>query len=682
MMIQRRSVLIGTFMCALLCAGPGALCAGGAADSEESSGEAAAAASEQPTVPHPGQVVFYATLAEYEQQTGERIESFNEAPSLAARVSAGELPPVDQRLPDEPMVIEPLDRIGKYGGRVRQSATSPTTGGAESWTLRTQPLFRVVPSPTGDSVIPNVAKAWDLSDDFSTLTVHLRRGLKWSDGAPFNADDFLFWHQDILLNEELSPTTPPIWAPSSTPVQVAKIDDGTVQFQFASAYPSIVTFLGFEARSYHRVPFAPRHYLEQFHGSHNADAAKLASANGYDDWPDYFQFIYPNEVQQRWDVNVPTVDPWTMTEVDSIGNKFFERNPYYYRIDIAGNQLPYIDRQDRILFSNKESINLAAISGELDYAQQDLVTESYSLYKQNEERGQYRVNMWYDGRGSVLVDHKVNLDHPDPAKRELYRDLRFRQALSLAINRNEVNEAVFQGLATPRAATVRSDVSFFDPEWENYFTDYDPERANALLDEIGLEMGDQFRTFADGSDLQIIIEYVEMEGPRGDVEQLVKDYLEDVGLQVQLKQIEQSLFGQRSRAGELDISVWNLDGTNESGYHSNPFAVRPYAPAWWTWLRTDGESGEEPPAELKEWYAASSEVQKFPMGSAEYQAAARRAIDILGKNLWHVGIIGNMPKPTIIKTGLKNTPTDPGVRIYQGYRFWMIYNGDQWYWDE
>ena len=120
-------------------------------------------------------------------------------------------------------------------------------------------------------------------------------------------------------------------------------------------------------------------------------------------------------MQQRWDVNVPTVDPWTMSEVDSIGNKFFNRNPYYYRIDIAGNQLPYIDRQDRILFSNKEAINLAAISGELDYAQQDLVTESYQLYKENEERGQYRVSMWYDGRGSVLVDHKINMNHPDPS---------------------------------------------------------------------------------------------------------------------------------------------------------------------------------------------------------------------------------------------------------------------------
>ena len=252
--------------------------------------------------------------------------------------------------------------------------------------------------------------------------------------------------------------------------------------------------------------------------------------------------------------------------MDSTGNKFFNRNPYYYRVDIAGNQLPYIDRQDRILFSNKEAINLAAISGELDYAQQDLVTESYQLYKENEERGGYRVSMWYDGRGSVLVDHKINMNHPDPAKRELFGDLRFRQALSLAINRDEVNEAVFQGLATPRAATVRSDVSFFDPAWETHYTSYDPDQASALLDDIGLPMGDEFRTFPDGSDLQLVIEYVEMEGPRGDVEQLVKDYFEDVGLEVQLKQIEQSLWGQRSRAGELDISVWNLDGTNESGY--------------------------------------------------------------------------------------------------------------------
>ena len=681
-MVQSRSLLIAFVACAL-CAGSGVLFAGGDADADAGAAEpAAAAASSQPGVPNPGVVVFYATLAEYEAQTGNRIESFNEAPVLAALVAAGELPPVDERLPDEPMVVEPRDTIGKYGGRVRQSATSPTTGGAESWTLRTQPLFRVVPSPSGDSVIPNVAKGWDLSDDFSILTVHLRSGLKWSDGAPFDADDFLFWYNDILLNEEISPTIPGIWAPGGVPVEVTKVDDGTVQLQFASSYPSIVTFLGFEGRSYHRIPFAPRHYLEQFHPAHNEDAGKVATEAGYDNWADHFQYIYPNEVQQRWDVNVPTVDPWTMSEVDSIGNKFFDRNPYYYRVDIAGNQLPYIDRQDRILFSNKEAINLAAISGELDYAQQDLVTESYQLYKENEERGQYRVSMWYDGRGSVLVDHKINMNHPDPVKRELFGDLRFRQALSLAINRDEVNEAVFQGLATPRAATVRSDVSFFDPAWETHFTAYDPDQASALLDQIGLPMSGEYRTLPDGSDLQLVIEYVEMEGPRGDVEQLVKDYFEDVGLQVQLKQIEQSLWGQRYRAGELDIGVWNLDGTNESGYHSNPFAIQPYARAWMAWLNSGGTAGEEPPEALKEWFALSGEVQKYPMGSEEYQDAARRANQILLDNLWHVGIIGNMPKPTIIKTALKNTPTEPGVRIYQGYRFWMIYNGDQWYWDE
>ena len=154
-----------------------------------------------------------------------------------------------------------------------------------------------------------------------------------------------------------------------------------------------------------------------------------------------------------------------------------------------------------------------------------------------------------------------------------------------------------------------------------------------------------------------------------------------MGIDVTLKQIEQNLWGQRNRAGELDISIWNLDGTNEIGYHSSPFAIQPYANDWWAWYNSGGSSGTEPPDEVKQYYEYSEQVQSLPFGSDAYMKAAKEAVTIHVKNLWHVGIFGNMPKPTIIKTGLKNTP-EKGVRIYGGYRFWMIYNGDQWYWDE
>jgi len=658
------------------------LFAAGGQEAEEDTGTATTTAPAGAEVPQPGTVLFYATLEEYESQTGNTITSFNEAPMLASRVSSGELPPLEERLPDEPMVVKPKDSIGKYGGKVRCSATSPTTGGAEAWTFRTQPLFRVVPTDEGDKVIPNVAKGYELSSDYTTLTVYLRKRLKWSDGEPFTADDMMFWYEDIYSNREIMPVATRIWTPEGNPVVFEKVDDLTVNMKFESPYPSIIDFLGYEARMYYNVPFAPKHYLSQFHIKYNPDADKVAKEKNYDDWVSYFQYVYPNEVQQRWEVDVPTVDAWTMTEVDSYGNKYFERNPYYYKVDIAGNQLPYIDQQDRLLFENAEVINLTVIAGGLDYAQQDLLTDNYTLYKENEEKGDYKAMMWFDGRGQVLCCHKLNMNHPDPVLRDLFNNSKFRQALSIAINRDEINEAVFRGLASPRTASVRSDVSFFEPEWENHWGEYDPEMAKQLLDEIGLGMDSagKYRLRPDGETLEFNLEYVEMEGPRGKVEELVKEYWEAIGIKTGLKRVEQNLWGQRGNAGELDMSIWNLDATNEVGFHASAMSHGPYANDWWDWYTSNGEAGEEPPDYIKRFYTVCEQLQAVPLGSEEYTKVAKEKVSIYMDNMWNIGIIGNMPKPTIIRSGLRNTP-ETGVRIYAGYRFWMIYDGDQWYWE-
>jgi peptide/nickel transport system substrate-binding protein len=506
--------------------------------------------------------------------------------------------------------------------------------------------------------------------------------MKWSDGAPLTADDFVFWAEDIIGSREIVPVPSKIWTPGGQLVKVSKVDPLTVRFDFAVPYPSIITFLAYEARMYYTIPFAPRHYLMQFHARYNPDAARVAKAKNYDSWEKYFQYIYPDEVQRRYDVKVPTVDAWTMTEVDSHGNKYFERNPYYFKVDIAGNQLPYIDRQDRLLFANVEAINLTSIAGGLDYSQQDLVVENFAMYKQNEAQGKFKVSMWVDGRGQVLTDLKLNMNHPDPVMRQLMNTLKFRQALSLAINRQEINEAIFSGLATPRQATVRDDVSFYEDWMGKHFAEYDAARANRLLDEAGLkwDAARKVRLRPDGKPLELRLEYVEIEGPRGRICELLKDYFEAIGIQTTIKQLEQNLWAQRGTAGELDINIWNLDATNDTGFHAEPFTFGPYANDWWRWYNTGGKSGTEPPAEVKQFYALCEKFQAVPFGTEEYRRVGKELVTLHLNALWHVGIFGNMPKPTIIKAGLRNTP-EKGLRMYAGYRFWMIYNGDQWYWE-
>jgi len=619
---------------------------------------------------------FYSTLSVYQKKTGKQIESFNEAPGLTKSVARGELDPVKKRLPKDPMVVVPLENPGRYGGRIRAAALSPTTGGSEAWTARTQPLLRICPDL--QDVCANVARDWALSEDNTELTIFLREGMRWSDGAPFSADDFLFWYEAIYRNDKILPAKPTLWNQKLKSVE--KIDDITVRFHFNVPHAAAVSTLAFENRNYHTIPFAPAHYLKQFHAEYNSDVDTLATERGYSSWVDLFLFVYPNEVQARWDVKVPTVDPWTMMRVDRVGNKYFDRNPYYWKIDTRGNQLPYLDGQDRMLYANIEAIGFKTISGELDYVAQFTTPENFALYKMYEQRAGYRISMWFDNRGQVLADLGLNLNWEDPALRELFQDVRFRRALSLAINREQINEVVFFGLATPRAVTVLPEVSFYEEWMGRNFAEYDLKRANEILDKIGLQWDSRrrYRLRPDGKPLEMVLEYMEIEGPTGYIVQFLKDHWSDIGIQMTVKNIDQSLYSQRSGAGRLYVGLGNFDGS-EFGFHSEPRGLMPYAPDWDLWMNSNGEAGSEPPADVKRYWQLTSVFQGFPIGTDEYKKTGNELLHIAAVNLWRIGVVGITPRPVLIKRALKNTP-QRGLWNYS-YRFWMIFSPEQWYWE-
>ncbi|GAF95170.1 unnamed protein product, partial [marine sediment metagenome] len=241
--------------------------------------------------------VYYDTLQGYERLTGNKIEEFYEAPMLRTLVAAGELPPVEERLPKEPLVVEPVEEIGKYGGSLKTAKASPAP---RIWTyFWDQPLFMIAPDLK--SIDPNIAKGYDWSDDLRTLTVYLREGMKWSDGYPFTADDFLFWFEDIFLNDELNPVKSQLWSPGGEMAKVKKIDDYTVRYQFAIRYPSIMAQMTYENRM--NVCFAPKHYLKQYHINYNPKANEAAKEEKFDSWWQGFNYHYPYAVDKREDVN-------------------------------------------------------------------------------------------------------------------------------------------------------------------------------------------------------------------------------------------------------------------------------------------------------------------------------------------------------------------------------------------
>ena len=370
-------------------------------------------------------------------------------------------------------------------------------------------------------------------------------------------------------NEQLVASRPSSWRPLES---LERIDDHTVRLTFSQSYPSVLNILGTEARRYHEVPFLPSHFLTQFHIDHNAAAGDLAKAEGHESWAQLFLSKWPVDVQQRMDPAIPTIDPWTMVKLDELGNKFFERNPYYWKVDPAGNQLPYIDTQDRLLHENLEAVTSKIIAGELDYALQFTTMDNFPLYKEHEERGNYRTNLWFDGRGNVMLAIRPNLNHRDPVMRELFQEIRFREALSIALDRDEINEVIWRGLATPRAATVDPTVSFYEPWMGEKFIEYDVDRANQILNELGLTWDErhEFRLRPDGDTLTIHIDYYQLEEKMEVGVELIKQFWEELGIKLATRAVDGPLIGQRLRAGELDVFIWNFDQTTEIGFHGRP----------------------------------------------------------------------------------------------------------------
>jgi len=586
---------------------------------------------------------------------------YNEAPMLRVQVAAGELPPVEERIPEEPKVIKPLEEIGQYGGTLNIGDLGPFNA-IDARELRVQGLFEI--SNDGTKVLPNVAKGYDLSEDKKTLTIFLRKGLKWSDGYPLTVDDILFWWEDITLNKEVTPVVPGYWKSGGKLPEFEKIDDYTLRIHFPLPYPNVMSTLGHNWMS-SLMPFCPpKHYLKKFHKKYNPEADKLAKERGFDSWNVAIGAIM-NAGYYRWnfDPNIPTFDTYVIKEI-APNYQIWERNSYFWAVDTEGNQLPYIDRYVGRLYEDKEVLVMKILSGEIDLSAFNLGLEDYPVLKKNEEKGNYRTTMWKGPYGSICI-FAPNQNHPDPVMRRINQDLRFREALSLAINREEIDEVVFFGLSTPRQLTVNPSVSYFKEEWGKAYAEYNPEKANRLLDEMGLKWNEtqESRLRPDGKSLAITIEYYPAFGSQAPICELVKEYWEDIGIKVVLKSEDRQLYQERSTAGVLDLGIWNSDGTTELlGYGFwasmlNLGGTMASAIKWQQWKDTGGEKGEEPPEHVKrlfeledKWWSATTREK--------YISLAQEIYDWHAKYLFFIGTVGMPPFPVVVKNNLRNVPEE------------------------
>lgn len=628
----------------------------------------------------------YATLEDYVAATGDAIDAFGEAPMLAERVGAGELPVVGERLPAQPAVVVPLESVGVYGGELVGPSTAATCCGWDILEMRVQKLFTIDTDLT--TIIPNVAQGYDISEDSTTYTIYLREGHRWSDGTPFTSEDFRFFYEDVLSNTDLTPAPGAPWAIEGELALFEVIDETTVRYTFAEPNPGFIVALATEV--YNRG-YRPSHYFQQYHIDYNPDANELAAELGFGDWIEMFQSRM-NPYNFTWNLGSetepysPTLNSFVFVSEDTFGNKTYERNPYFFKVDIDGNQLPYVDTLRRVLVEDLEVQDLRAIAGEYTHHGWGRLA-SVPTYRENEEAGGYRTALIPYERGNEYA-LAFNYTVEDPVKREIFWDVRFRQAMSVAINRQEINDLVYFGLATPSQAVPTPNSAFYEDWMTDYFAQYDPDLANQLLDEMGLDQrdADGFRLRPDGETLFINLQVSVPEDAWSQIVELVASYWNDVGVQTNLRFIDNGLYLELRDGNQVDVGAWAMDTVDITDYAEGytrwfpDFGPLSSGVPWQQWLENEGEEGEEPPQEIIDLYNLSRELSSVPFGSDEWLELGAEFHTNAIEPLYMIGTIQSPPQPLLFDVDLRNVPQNDTQGAWSwSYRQWVLFLPEQWY---
>jgi len=611
------------------------------------------------------------------------VSAYNEAPMLKELVDKGELPPVDERLPENPVVIEPNDEIGKYGGTLVSNTTHNT-------------VSLLMLNRTTTDTIPNVVESWEFKDEGKELYLYLRKGIKWSDGHPFTTEDIMFFYEDEILNKEIPSWQSGYWTVDGKLADFEAIDDYTIKITFAKPFRPISGMINYWMCQQSNF-YDPKHYLKKFHKKYNPDVDKLAKEEGYENWVQLFQ-AHKDVGPGQTDPGLPVLGAWMLEKRDQT-KKEYVRNPYYWAVDSEGNQLPYIDRWQGKIITDQEVAILDVMQGNIDFAGMILKGTDFPMYKKNEEMGNYRVFPWKSGAAGQ-VTYTFNLNHPDPELKKVFNNKKFRQAMSLALNREEINQFVFLGMATPSQITVDPGASYFKEEWAEAYANHDPERSKKLLDEAGIVDGDGdgWRERYDGEQLVIRLD-APSESDAGinglnSTNELVVEYWANIGVKVDFKIISRELYQTRYEAAIHDMGVWQADRMRElrayipGAPHSlNMASELAYAIEWADWedwqnWKENGEvgaepaKGEEPPQYVKDymktldsWYGVETQEQ--------YLETATKIFDFHAENIWMIGVVARPISPVIVNNRLHNVPSE--APFSDGTSWWRIAKPAQWY---
>ena len=606
-----------------------------------------------------------------------------ETPILAEQVNTGTLPSIAERLPMVPLIVtlnRPYQSLGHHGGTLRL-LMAKARDTRQLYVYGYARLIGVTPELTFE---PDIVESIDVHEGHQ-FTFNLRPGHRWSDGHPFTSEDFRYWWEEIANNPELRPFGPPSYLQNNGEYPTVEIiDPVTVRYSWSQPNPNFLPYL---AGARPEPIYAPAHYLKQFNPRYTAPEilAQRITDHGQTNWQRLHNRL--DNLNRFDNPDLPVLQPWVVTNRAPTERFIFERNPYYHRIDDAGRQLPYIDRIMMILASSK-IIAAKTGAGESDLQARYLRFDDYTFLKQGEQRNNYQVHLWRSGSGAHLTLFP-NLNVADPVWQTLLRKVEFRRALSLAINREEINQVIYYGLARVSNNTVLSHSPLFDPRYHELWIGYDRDHANRLLDQIGLVERNFWglRLMPDGKPLEIIIESAGESTEETDVLQLISDSWLDIGIKVFIKPLQREVLRNRIYAGQ---TVMSISRGVDNGMPLSSMSPREFVPImqaqyqwpkWGQYYQTNGQSGESPDISLAQELLTLYGQWQSTMDPTIQTNTWQRILEIHAQQQYTIGLIADVRQPVVVSNTLRNIPVD-GLYNYDPGAYFGIYRPETFWFEQ